>query len=126
MNKGLFTSNNACWGTPQELFRALDGEFHFGLDAAATADNAKCSRFFSPEEDGLTQSWDVGAGVFCNPPYGREIWRWVQKAHQEFCVGGGGANCAAAPRPDGYTVVPGFYLRQGGAPLPAGAGAIYG
>lgn len=84
MNKGLFSSDNPCWGTPQELFRALDGEFHFGLDAAATASNAKCSSFFSPEVDGLAQNWDVGAGVFCNPPYGREIGRWVQKAYQEF------------------------------------------
>ena len=35
------------------------------------------------ETDGLSQSWDRGGAVFCNPPYGREIGKWVQKAFEE-------------------------------------------
>lgn len=37
----------------------------------------------TPETDGLSQSWDRGGAVFCNPPYGREIGKWVQKAFEE-------------------------------------------
>jgi DNA N-6-adenine-methyltransferase (Dam) len=55
------------------------------LDVAATAENAKCSRFFTRKENGLAQPWQ--GRVFCNPPYGREIGRWVQKAWQSAQAG---------------------------------------
>lgn len=58
-----------CWGTPIELFKTLDNEFHFDLDAAATKEDTLCERFISPEEDALKTPW-VGNAVFCNPPYG--------------------------------------------------------
>lgn len=45
--------------------------------------SAKCAKYFTPEIDGLRQSWGVGGAVFCNPPYGREIGKWVQKAYEE-------------------------------------------
>ena len=88
MNKALLSSEKMDWRTPEDFFRKLDQEFHFELDAAASPDNAKCSRYFTPEEDGLSQSWNVGGAVFCNPPYGREIGKWVKKAYDEFVRGG--------------------------------------
>ena len=84
INKGLFTSDYECWETPQSLFDELDREFHFTLDAAATPDNAKCARFYTPQDDALKQSWQTGGGVFCNPPYGRKISDFVKKAYTEF------------------------------------------
>ncbi len=60
-------------------------EFAFVLDAAATEQNRKCAMCFTPETDGLTQNWDCGGAVFCNPPYGREIGKWVEKAYLEAC-----------------------------------------
>lgn len=33
-------------------------------------------------EDGLSQNW-AGKRVFCNPPYGRELPKWIKKAHDE-------------------------------------------
>ncbi len=78
-----------CGGCPTCcMIRELDLEFHFVLDAAASPENAKCSRYFTPEEDGLSQNWNVGGAVFCNPPYGREIGKWVQKAYFEYVRGG--------------------------------------
>jgi phage N-6-adenine-methyltransferase len=75
---GLLASGREGWGTPPDLFAALDREFGFTLDACASAENATCARYYSREDDGLAQPW---AGVvFCNPPYGREIGRWVRKA----------------------------------------------
>ena len=79
MNKVLFSSKNMCWCTPSDFFKKLDNEFHFALDAAATEKTTKCSKFFTPETDGLAHSWLAGGAVFCNPPYGREIGRWVKK-----------------------------------------------
>jgi len=70
------------WETPQVLFDALNTLHHFDLDAAATAENAKCQSYFTVEENGLNQNW-AGHCVFCNPPYGREIAKWVQKAYEE-------------------------------------------
>lgn len=83
MNKALLSSKNMCWCTPQNFFDKLNKEFNFMLDAAATEKSAKCSLYYTPETDGLTQSWDRGGSVFCNPPYGREIKKWVEKAYRE-------------------------------------------
>lgn len=85
MNKDLMFSSATCeWATPPELFLALDAEFGFTCDLCATADNAKCKEFYSPEQDGLAQEW---TGVcWCNPPYGREIGKWVRKAAESRCT----------------------------------------
>lgn len=83
MDKILFSSEKMDWCTPQAFFDRLDVEFHFVLDAAATKENAKCQRFFTPDDDALAQSWDCGGAVFCNPPYGRDIGRWCKKAWEE-------------------------------------------
>ena len=79
----LLSSENMCWCTPQDFFDKLNKEFSFVLDAAATDKTAKCRLYFTPEDDGLSQSWDCGGAVFCNPPYGREIGKWVKKAYTE-------------------------------------------
>lgn len=82
MNEALLSSKTGEWSTPQDFFDRLDWKYHFTLDAAATAENAKCARFFTAEDDGLTKNWG-GEIVFCNPPYGREIGRWVRKGYEE-------------------------------------------
>lgn len=58
------------WWTPRDLVRVLDSEFHFDLDAAASAENRICERFISQEQDALVTPWD-GRTVWCNPPYGQ-------------------------------------------------------
>lgn len=88
MNAALVSSKNMCWCTPQDFFDKLNEEFDFVLDAAATKENAKCRLYYTPETDGLSQSWDCGGAVFCNPPYGREIGKWVEKAYREASAGG--------------------------------------
>lgn len=68
------------WETPPEFFAKLNWEFRFTLDVCARADNAKCARFFSPADDGLSQDW--GSDVcWMNPPYGAEIPKWMAKAY---------------------------------------------
>jgi site-specific DNA-methyltransferase (adenine-specific) len=82
ISSALYSSRSEEWETPEQLFSQLDREFRFTLDPCATAKNAKCARFFSKEEDGLLQDW-ASERVFMNPPYGRRIGEWMQKAIQE-------------------------------------------
>jgi phage N-6-adenine-methyltransferase len=87
--KGLrvhFSSAKDEWATPQALFDELSWIFGgFTLDPCATPQNAKCARFFTRKDDGLAQAWE--GKVFVNPPYGRNIRRWVQKAFEESLKG---------------------------------------
>lgn len=93
-----FQSRTCEWATPQDFFDALDSEFGFGLDVCATPSNAKCKRFFTKEEDGLIQPW---FGVcWCNPPYGREIKHWMQKAMRSAQEGGATVVCLVPARTD--------------------------
>ena len=78
-----FSSNSNEWATPKGLFDILDEEFLFTLDPCATKDNAKCSKFYTQEDDGLSQDWS-NERVFMNPPYGREIGKWIKKAYEEY------------------------------------------
>ena len=82
LTAGMFTSTTDLWNTPQAFFDELNAEFHFTLDPCALPSNAKCDKYFTPEEDGLKQSWG-GQIVFCNPPYGRAIGAWVKKCYEE-------------------------------------------
>lgn len=75
-----FSSATDLWATPQSLFDELNVEFAFTLDVCATADNAKCGAYFTRDQDGLSQPW-IGV-CWMNPPYGRDIGRWVRKAYE--------------------------------------------
>lgn len=79
----LYSSKSELWETPQSFFDELDREFHFGVDVCAIPENTKCKKYFSPEEDGLKQSWGGYGAIWCNPPYGRKIVDWVRKASEE-------------------------------------------
>lgn len=76
------SSNTPEWATPMEFFKELDKEFHFTLDPCSTHENAKCEKHYTKEDDGLKQEWG-GQIVFCNPPYGRELPKWVKKCYDE-------------------------------------------
>lgn len=81
INKALFSSETDLWATPQDFFNKLNEEFKFTLDPCANEENHKCEKYFTKEQDGLLQSWDNEI-VFCNPPYGRDIKKWVKKASE--------------------------------------------
>lgn len=88
MNKCLFASTTDDWATPQDLFDRLDAEFHFTLDPCSTDQNCKCEKHYTKEQDGLSQDW-TGETVFCNPPYGREMPKWIHKCAEHGHSGGG-------------------------------------
>lgn len=81
-----YSSKDMEWETPRDLFDVLNDEFGFTLDPCATSQNAKCNKFFTIEDNGLHKDWSKDV-VFMNPPYGKEIPRWVEKAYNEALCG---------------------------------------
>jgi site-specific DNA-methyltransferase (adenine-specific) len=75
-------SGSPNWETPDEFYARLNKEHGpFVLDAAATAKNSKCIAYLSSKQNALESSWNNDSGsVFCNPPYGRGLDKWVEKA----------------------------------------------
>lgn len=82
----MFSSATDQWATPQSFFNEWDAVFRFELDVCADAQNAKCWRYFSEQDNGLYQDWAPNR-CWMNPPYGREIRRWMQKAYEESLKG---------------------------------------
>ncbi len=82
--RGKFASIRNDWTTPDELFREIDAEFGFTLDAAASAENKKVAAFFDKKIDAMTQDW-APHRIWLNPPYGEgyKLSQWVKKAHDE-------------------------------------------
>lgn len=92
-----FSSKTDLWATPPAFFDELDKEFHFETDVCALPENAKCKRYFTPPQDGLSQEW---SGVcWMNPPYGREISKWMKKAY-ESSMRGAAVVCLVPSRTD--------------------------
>ena len=97
---GLRSSATDEWATPLDLFDELDSEFHFDLDVASTDDNALCEHHYTIEQDGLSMPWD--GHVWCNPPYGRQIGKWMKKAAE---TDRGGGCCLPCTRENGHEMV---------------------
>lgn len=73
--------------TPRDLFDALNEEFQFGLDAAASKENKLCECWWDKRVSGLENPW-YSYNVWCNPPYS-DIRPWVEKATEEIAKPGG-------------------------------------
>ena len=71
MHRVMFSSASTDWSTPADTFHALNQEFHFNDDPCPII----------PRSDGLSRPW--GTSTFVNPPYGREIGKWLKKAYEE-------------------------------------------
>lgn len=74
-NKVHFSSQRLDWKTPKAVYQILDAEFQFNHDPCPT----------NPKVDGLTSEW--GECNYVNPPYGREIGKWIKKGFEEWQKG---------------------------------------
>lgn len=70
-----FSSLRMDWKTPRATYESLDAEFHF--------DHDPCPPNYTV--DGLKSEW--GWVNFVNPPYGRELPKWIEKGYQEYLKG---------------------------------------
>ena len=95
MNPALLSSAKHTYGTPLALFERYNRIYRFTLDVCAEAHNAKCRRYFAPEDDGLAQKWS--GRCWMNPPYGLQIKQWVEKADREVAEGRALMVCALLP-----------------------------
>lgn len=80
--KTIFSSDSTDWTTPWAFFEKLNKKYDFTLDPCASIESAKCEKYYTATDDGLLQNWG-GHTVFMNPPYGRGLSKWVQKAYEE-------------------------------------------
>lgn len=81
LNDSLFSSDKMTWGTPQPLFNKLNDEFKFTIDLCADKTNYKLPNYYNQYFNSLVQSWDGIIG-WCNPPYGSEIGKWIEKGYK--------------------------------------------
>ena len=81
-NAATLASGSVEWETPPALFATLHRAHDFTIDAAASDENAKLPRYWTAHTDALLQDWR-GERVFCNPPFGRGIAAWMEKAWRE-------------------------------------------
>lgn len=77
----MTSSVDMTWATPQKWFEYLDLEFGFTLDPCCERETAKCRKYFTKRENGLSRSWR-GERVFMNPPYGKDLPAWMKKAYE--------------------------------------------
>ena len=93
-----FSSKTDLWSTPKDFFDKMAEEFDFSLDVCASDENAKCVKYFTEKQNGLTQRWQ---GVcWMNPPYGRTIKKWMAKALMSAVEDGATVVCLVPARTD--------------------------
>lgn len=97
-NELMFSSKTDLWETPQWFFDRLNKVFNFGVDVCALPENAKCETYYTPDDNGLLKDW---RGVcWLNPPYGRQISAWVEKAYKSAKENGATVVCLLPARVD--------------------------
>ena len=109
LSKALFSSNRMDWTTPQDFFDELDKEFHFTLDPCALPETAKCKAFFTPDDDGLKQSWGGAESVLQSSirQRGRQVGEEMLRREQERSCRG-----PVDSRKDGHQILPRIHLSQ--------------
>lgn len=98
-NSVHYSSKSNEWGTPQELYDKLNNKYKFTLDPCCTKENSKCKKFYTKKDNGLSKSWKNEI-VFMNPPYGRDIKLWIEKAHYEYLFNNATVVCLIPARTD--------------------------
>lgn len=96
-NSVHFSSEKDTWATPQAFFDKQNAIHNFTLDVCAQHDSAKCATYYTAEDDAFTKPW--GGIVWMNPPYGRGIGKWMQRAY-EASLNGAKVVCLVPSRTD--------------------------
>jgi site-specific DNA-methyltransferase (adenine-specific) len=84
MGDNNFKSDSVEYSTPWEIFHPLQAEFTICFDICANKENSKCTNYYTKEDDCLTKDWNqLGGNIWMNPPWGREMQKFVRKAREE-------------------------------------------
>lgn len=96
MSRPLSTQSRQDWATPTMFFSALNDIYRFDLDVCAMQRSTKVPNNWygldHPDldrRDCFTRDWhkDASHWAFMNPPYGRELSKFLEKATQEYEAG---------------------------------------
>lgn len=80
LTRGMTSTGNGEWHTPPHIVAWAKRTHAIDLDVAATAETTVCDRWL---RDGLSEPWD--GRVWLQPPYGRGLMQWSEKARDELC-----------------------------------------
>lgn len=86
-----FNSDKIEYSTPLSLFKPLAEEFNLEIDVCASKENHKLNTYWTIEDDALKQNW-IG-NCWMNPPFSRQLNKWVKKARQDSKKFGGTKVC---------------------------------
>lgn len=86
-----FNSKKVDYSTPISLFKPLAEEFNLKIDICATKENAKLDTYWTIEDDALKQEWK--GNCWMNPPFSRDLNKWVKKLHNDTIKYGGTKVC---------------------------------
>lgn len=91
----MFSSKTDLWETPQQFFEKYHAIHNFQTDVCATSENAKCLKFYTKEQDALTQEWE--GSCWMNPPYGDAQLPCKIKCNKKLCAQRGFHNYKYVP-----------------------------
>lgn len=91
VGKNNFSSDKTEYSTPLSLFEPIGKEFGIETDVCASKENAKAKKYWTKEDDALSKEW-VG-NCWMNPPFCRDLGKWVRKAHRDAEKFGGTKVC---------------------------------
>jgi site-specific DNA-methyltransferase (adenine-specific) len=77
-----FRSDKGDWETPYWLFEILNFYFDFDWDVCADHENALCENYFTKEFSCFENDWSCIN--YMNPPYGRGIDLFVERAYRQY------------------------------------------
>jgi len=76
------------WSTPDWFYNYFNNIYQFKVDLAANRYNSKCISHYDKALDSLIQDWHLIDGwCWLNPPYGRHLHEWIEKAYHEMQLG---------------------------------------
>ena len=75
------TSKSIEYSTPLAIVQPLIEEFDLKLDVCASAVNHKLPDYFTKFDNALIKKWH--GNCWMNPPFDRNLGKWVKKAHYE-------------------------------------------
>lgn len=93
----MMGSTKTTYGTPLDFFKRLNDIFDFTLDVCAWKKNTMVQEsYITPDQDALKQPWN--GRFWMNPPYGRGIGPWVERAAYFGCLDGNIGVCLLPAR----------------------------
>jgi phage N-6-adenine-methyltransferase len=79
------------YSTPSAIVQPLIVEFDLQLDVCASSKNHKLPNYFTINDNALNKQWH--GNCWMNPPFDRNLGKWVKKAHHEAKQNGGTKVC---------------------------------